>query len=99
MKTKQTKTIVTVLALAGLLTFSLLAVGGDLYPSSPPGPTMHSLEDIYNAVSGSEPFVPSVDRGPSDMFIKFDDVEGECRHEGYGGWSDIVFFSQGFCTL
>ena len=47
MKTKQTKAIVTVLALAGLLMFSLLAPAGDLYPSSPPGPTMHTLEEIY----------------------------------------------------
>jgi len=95
MKARQTRITATVLALAGLLAFSLLAVGGDLDPSSPPGPTMHSLEDIYKAVSGSEKFIPSVDRGPSDMFIKFDGVDGECRHEGYEGWSDVMFFSQG----
>ena len=40
-----------ILALAGFLVFSLLAVAGDLEPNSPPGPTMKTLDEV-------EPRVP-----------------------------------------
>lgn len=96
MKTKQTKITVIILALAGLLAFSLLATAGDLNPDSPPGSTMHSLEEIYESVAGPGKFEPSsIDRGPSDMYIKFDGIEGEVLEENHDGWSDLVSFSQG----
>ena len=48
MKTKQkkTKTAVSVLVLAGLVVFALAAVGGNLEPSAPPGPTMKTLDEV-----------------------------------------------------
>ncbi len=48
METRKAKTKVaaTVLALAGLLLFSLFAVGGSLEPSAPPGPTMKTLDEV-----------------------------------------------------
>ena len=48
MKTKQkkTKTAVSVLVLAGLVVFGLTAIGGDLEPSAPPGPTMKTLDEV-----------------------------------------------------
>ena len=48
METRKAKTKVaaTVLALAGLLVFSLFAVGGSLEPSGPPGPTMKTLDEV-----------------------------------------------------
>jgi len=48
MKTKQkkTKTVVSVLVLAGLVIFALTAVGGNLEPSAPPGPTMKTLAEV-----------------------------------------------------
>lgn len=35
-----------VLVLAGLVVFGLTAVGGDLEPSAPPGPTMKTLDEV-----------------------------------------------------
>jgi len=43
--------VVSLLALAALLAFSLFAVGGSLEPSAPPGPTMKTLDEV-------EPRVP-----------------------------------------
>jgi parallel beta-helix repeat protein len=53
MKTKQKgrKVVVGVLALAGLLAFSLLAIGGTLQPPAAPAPTMKTLDEV-------EPRVP-----------------------------------------
>ncbi len=45
-KRKSAKVAVSLLVLAGLLLFSLFAVGGSLQPSAPPGPTMKTLEQI-----------------------------------------------------
>jgi len=52
----KTKVVAAVLALAALCVFSLFAVGGNLEPNAPPGPTMHTLDEIYNEVTsaGSE---------------------------------------------
>ncbi len=50
-RNRRTKVVVSVLALAVLLAFSLLATGGNLEPSAPPGPTMKSLDEVYNAVT------------------------------------------------
>ena len=47
-KQKRTKVVVSVLALAALCVFSLFAVGGNLEPSAAPGPTMKTLDEVYN---------------------------------------------------
>lgn len=48
----KTTTVVSLLALAGLLLVWALAEAGDLEPSAPPEPTMKTLDEIYNAVIG-----------------------------------------------
>ena len=50
-KRKSGKVVMSVLALAGLLVFSLFAIAGSLEPSAPPGPTMKTLDEV-------EPRVP-----------------------------------------
>lgn len=43
---KRIKVVVSVLALAALVVFSLMVYAGDLEPSAPPGPTMKTLDEI-----------------------------------------------------
>jgi len=64
MKTKQKKikTAVSVLVLAGLVVFGLTAIGGDLEPSAPPGPTMKTLDEISAEIAQSSP-IKNVVRG------------------------------------
>ena len=51
-KHKSAKVMLGLLVLVGMGVFSLLAVGGSLEPNSPPGPTMKTLDEIYEAVIG-----------------------------------------------
>ena len=43
---KSAKVVVSLMALAGLSAFSLLAVGGTLQPPGPPAPTMKTLDEV-----------------------------------------------------
>ncbi|MDD5063184.1 MAG: hypothetical protein PHQ35_00285 [Phycisphaerae bacterium] len=52
MKDKRTKVVVCVLALAVLSGILTLATAGNLEPDAPPAPTMKTLNEIYDAVSG-----------------------------------------------
>jgi hypothetical protein len=50
MKDKRTKIAAGVLALAGLLSLLTLSTAGNLEPNAPLGPTMKTLDEIYDAV-------------------------------------------------
>jgi hypothetical protein len=51
-KDKRTKIAAGVLALAGLLSLLTLSTAGNLEPNASPGPTMKTLNEIYDAVIG-----------------------------------------------
>jgi type VI secretion system secreted protein Hcp len=44
------RVIVSFVVLGGLFGFSLFAIAGNLEPSAAPGPTMHTLEEVYSAI-------------------------------------------------
>jgi len=48
-----TKIIVSALVLVGFLALALIAGAGSLEPSGPPGPTMSTLDQIYNAATSN----------------------------------------------
>jgi type VI secretion system secreted protein Hcp len=50
-KHSNSKVAVNLLVLAALCVFSLFAVAGNLEPSAAPGPTMHTLDEIYSAIT------------------------------------------------
>ena len=59
-KQKRTKTAVSILVLAGLVVFALTAIGGNLEPSAPPGPTMKTLDEVEPRIPiSSVPFTIS----------------------------------------
>ena len=60
-KQKRTKAVVSVLVLAGLVVFALTAIGGNLEPSGPPGPTMKTLDEVEPRIAiSSLPYTISV---------------------------------------
>jgi hypothetical protein len=50
-----TRVMAVLLAFAGLMVYGMLVMAGDVEPTAPPGPTMRTLDDIYNAVTASGP--------------------------------------------
>ena len=99
-KRKSAKVVVSLLALAGLLVFSLFAVGGSLEPSAPPSSTMHSLDDIYSKVASTssenrsstgEPLTPAPQA--YEMFLRIDGIPGESTHETHKDWIEVLSYS------
>ncbi len=100
-KKAKTKVVAAVLALAALCVFSLFAVGGNLEPNAPPGPTMHTLDEIYNEVTsaGSEdgdsiPHHSEVE-GSGAIHISLEGqtqgvIEGSCTAAGKEGTSVVL---------
>jgi type VI secretion system secreted protein Hcp len=94
METKRQKRNVAVglLVLAGLLVFSFLATGGNLDPSAPPGPTMHTLEEIYNLVQANS---GTAGGGSTGNFLQVEGIPGGSTDENHQGWIEIESFSFG----
>jgi hypothetical protein len=63
MKTTQTKLMVILLFLVGLLSYGLIGKAGSLDPNDPPGPTMKTLDEIYTQIAASSSPIKQVVRG------------------------------------
>jgi type VI secretion system secreted protein Hcp len=94
------KLVMASVVVIGLVLITLNAGGGSLEPNAPPGPTMHSLEDIYQAVSsssfGSQPPPKPL---AFDCFMKIvceefpDGILGESTDSKHQNWIDILSYS------
>jgi hypothetical protein len=70
MKEKDSRIIAAILASAGLLVFCLYALAGNLEPNAPPGPTMHTQDEIYHAVETASSGISQ--REDYCQYIQFD---------------------------
>jgi len=68
-KQKMRKVVVSMLALGGLLAFSLLAIGGTLQPSAPPGPTMKTLDEVEPRIPIRAADLPLVITEPNSYYL------------------------------
>ena len=78
-----------------MILISIKAGGGGLEPNAPPGPTMHTLEDIYQAVgsvsvSGSQPPPDPLSYG---AFLKIGEIPGESADSKHKDWIEILSYS------
>ncbi len=96
MKTRQREKniVAAVLAVAGVVWLLSLAPAGDLEPPSAPGPTMHTLDEVYNLHAPAPGFETSVDRGTTHIFMKVDGVVGESTDDVHRDWCNVISFKQ-----
>jgi len=93
METRKAKTrtvAMVVLCVCGILAYALIATGGGLEPIAPPGPTMNTLDDIYNLI-GSQVQKPKA----FNCFLRVDGVPGESTDDRHEDWIDVLAFSHG----
>ena len=93
METRKAKTRVAamvVLCACGILAYALIARGGGLEPIAPPGPTMHTLDEIYNLI-GSQVQQPKA----FNCFLYVEGIRGESTDAGHQDWSDFLAYSHG----
>jgi hypothetical protein len=81
METKRTsaKVVVSVLALAGLLLFSVLAPAGNLEPGAPPAPTMKTLDEVEPRIPIHGSDLPLTITEPNSYYL------AETMHFGASG--------------
>ena len=74
------------------------AGGGLLEPAAGPGPTMHTLDELYAISAGiSQPqrYVTRASGSVASAYVRFEGVVGEAKDGDHQGWSDIITFHQG----
>lgn len=76
----------TLILVSSISLLTLNAFGGDLEPSEPPGPTMHSLNEIYDQIVQN-----AVPRYEYKYFEVIDPGETVTIHNGSGVVHSIVF--------
>lgn len=89
-----------IIAIVSIASLALKAPAGSLEPTSPPGPTMHTLDEIYantlNSNTGSTgvivpPEGAATGRGKSYLWVE--GVPGESIDEDREEWIDIMGFN------
>ena len=100
MKNKQKRTLLSVglIGLAALALFSITAGGGGLEPTSAPGPTMHTLEQLYNLTSSlsvgsgqlTGPVAAAKVRSLAYMNVNAPGIVGESTDADHGGWIEVL---------
>jgi type VI secretion system secreted protein Hcp len=88
--------IVSISALVGLFLFMLFAAVGTKNATTA-GETTTSPEQVYDMVDFVEAtveFVPEMNRGPSDIYIKFEGLDGEVLDENHRQWCEVITLDQ-----
>ncbi len=93
----KTKLITTKLVVVSLVSIAVVLIslnaGGGLEPDAPPGPTMHTLEDIYNLLDSQRQ--PPPQPAAYDCFLKIDGVSGESTDDNHKEWIEVLSYSHG----
>ncbi len=90
-KAVKAKIITAVLVSTALVLIAFTAGSGNLEPNAPPGPTMHTLEEIYGAVTSP----PDQEVRAFDMYLKIEGVDGESIDDKHKDWIDVLSWNWG----
>ena len=85
--------IVSISALVGLLVFILYAAAGTKNSTTASETTAQSY-GLYESAEPSLDFEPENNKGPSDIYIYFDGINGEVQEISHQGWCEVIAFDQ-----
>jgi type VI secretion system secreted protein Hcp len=85
-KAIKAKFIAAVLVSTALILIAFTAGSGNLEPNAPPGPTMHTLEEIYGAITSP----PEQEVRAFDMYMKIDGIPGESTDGKHEEWIEVL---------
>ena len=88
--------ILTISALVGLLIFSIFATAGTQNSTSASETSMYSEQvgGLYGMAETSIEYVPQTDKGPSDIYVRFEGVNGEVEDADHEDWCEVIAFEQ-----
>lgn len=97
MKSKQysKNEIISITVLVGLFLYMLFAAGTKNWSSA--DETSDSLGhgyDIFDPVDAYVEYVPETDKGPCDIYIKFEGIDGEVQDGNHKKWCEVIEFDQ-----
>jgi len=86
----------TVSALVGLLIFSIFATADTPNSTAANEKTMYSEQGggLYGMAEPTIEFVPQINKGPSDIYIKFEGIDGEVEDAYHRDWCEVIAFNQ-----
>jgi len=100
MKTKQKRMLLSVslIASAALVLFCITAGGGSLEPTSPPSPTMHTLNELYNLIGSlglgsgqlTGPVAAAKVRSLAYMEVDDPNIVGEATDPNHLNWIELL---------
>jgi type VI secretion system secreted protein Hcp len=95
-KQKRAMLLVGAMGLVAMVMLCISAGGGNLEPSSPPGPTMHTLEEVYNLVgsvctgSGELTGPIAAAKKKKKAYMQAVGIPGESTDANHEGWIEVL---------
>jgi type VI protein secretion system component Hcp len=88
--------IVSMSVLVGLLILAIFAAAGtrDFTAANETETPYERGCGLYGMAEPSIEFVPEINKGPSDIYIKFTGLEGEIEDADHKNWCEVVAFDQ-----
>ncbi len=88
--------ILSLSVLVGLLIFAMFAAAGTrnfTAANETETPYEHGC-GLYGVAEPTIEFVPEINKGPSDIYIKFTGVDGEVEDANHKNWCEVIAFDQ-----
>jgi type VI secretion system secreted protein Hcp len=88
--------ILSISALVGLLVFAIFAAAGtrNFSAANETEAPYQNGGGLYGVAEPTIEFVPEINKGPSDVYVKFAGIDGEVEDADHKNWCEVIAFDQ-----